>query len=203
MTQNNILPAILAGGKSRRFGRDKCLEKLGETNLLLHVAKKLLLRFEKILVVVNKNKIKKINNMIVIKDCIKGNQGPLVGILTALKWAKKNNYNWVATFPCDTPFFTNKIINQLIKKTKIKKKKIYYVKSGKQRHNIFSLWPTKCEKILEKKIKIDKIRKVEQLLDIMGSKKILVKNEKNIFLNINTRADFKVAKNKYKNDKLY
>ena len=103
----------------------------------------------------------------------------------------------------DTPFFTNKIINQLIKKTKIKKKKIYYVKSGKQRHNIFSLWPTKCEKILEKKIKIDKIRKVEQLLDIMGSKKILVKNEKNIFLNINTRADFKVAKNKYKNDKLY
>ena len=89
MTQNNILPAILAGGKSRRFGRDKCLEKLGETNLLLHVAKKLLLRFEKILVVVNKSKIKKINNMIVIKDCIKGNQGPLVGILTALKWAKK------------------------------------------------------------------------------------------------------------------
>ncbi len=203
MTQNNILPAILAGGKSRRFGRDKCLEKLGETNLLFHVAKKLLLRFEKILVVVNKSKIKKINNMIVIKDCIKGNQGPLVGILTALKWAKKNNYNWVATFPFDTTFFTNKIINQLIKKTKIKKKKIYYVKSGKQRHNIFSLWPTKCEKILEKKIKIDKIRKVEQLLDIMGSKKILVKNEKNIFLNINTRADFKVAKNKYKNDKLY
>ena len=119
--------------------------------------------------------------MIVIKDCIKGNQGPLVGILTALKWAKKNNYNCVATFPCDTPFFTNKIINQLIKKTKIKKKKIYYVKSGKQRHNIFSLWPTKCEKILEKKIKIDKIRKVEQLLDIMVKKKFLLKMKKICF----------------------
>ena len=45
MTQNNIIPAILAGGKSRRFGRDKCLEKLGETNLLFHVEKKLLLKW--------------------------------------------------------------------------------------------------------------------------------------------------------------
>ncbi len=203
MTQNNIIPAILAGGKSRRFGRDKCFEKLGGIILLNHVAKKLLSRFEKILVVVNKNKIKKLKNVLVIKDCIKGNQGPLVGILTAIKWAKKNNYKWVATFPCDTPFFSNKIINQLIKKTKFKNSKIYYVKSGNQRHNIFSLWPTKSEKILERKIKIDKIRKVEQLQDIMGSKKILIKNEKNRFLNINTKDDFKIAKKKYKNDKLY
>ena len=48
--------------------------------------------------------------MIVIKDCIKGNQGPLVGILTAIKWAKKNNYKWVATFPCDTLFLLIKLL---------------------------------------------------------------------------------------------
>ena len=44
MTQNNILPAILAGGKSRRFGRDKCFEKLGGIILLNHVAKKLFIK---------------------------------------------------------------------------------------------------------------------------------------------------------------
>ena len=121
MMQNNILPTILAGGKSRRFGKDKCLEKLGGITLLNHVVKKLLTKFKKVLIVVNKNKMIKNNQILVVKDCIKGNQGPLVGILTAVKWAKKNNYKWVATFPCDTPFFSVKIIEELIKKNKVKK----------------------------------------------------------------------------------
>ena len=89
MMQNNILPTILAGGKSRRFGKDKCLEKLGGITLLNHVVKKLLTKFKKVLIVVNKNKMIKNNQILVVKDCIKGNQGPLVGILTAVKWAKK------------------------------------------------------------------------------------------------------------------
>ena len=46
-------------------------------------------------------------NLTTVKDCIEGQLGPLVGILTAMKWAKENSkkYFWVATFPCDTPFF--------------------------------------------------------------------------------------------------
>ena len=202
MMQNNILPTILAGGKSRRFGKDKCLEKLGGITLLNHVVKKLLTKFKKVLIVVNKNKMIKNNQILVVKDCIKGNQGPLVGILTAVKWAKKNNYKWVATFPCDTPFFSVKIIEELIKKTKLKKFKTYYIKSGNQRHNIFSLWPTRIEKLIEKKIKIDKVRKVELLLDILGSQKINIRNTNNRFLNINTKADYEKAKYKLNNDKL-
>ena len=44
--------------------------------------------------------------------------GPLVGVLTAMKWIKKNNkqYQWIATFPSDTPF----LIHQLLKNTKAK-----------------------------------------------------------------------------------
>ena len=202
MMQNNILPTILAGGKSRRFGKDKCHEKLGGITLLNHVVKKLLTKFKKVLIVVNKNKMIKNNQILVVKDCIKGNQGPLVGILTAVKWAKKNNYKWVATFPCDTPFFSIKIIEELIKKTKLKKFKTYYIKSGNQRHNIFSLWPTRIEKLIEKKIKIDKVRKVELLLDILGSQKINIRNTNNRFLNINTKADYEKAKYKLNNDKL-
>ena len=194
MMQNNILPTILAGGKSRRFGKDKCLEKLGGITLLNHVVKKLLTKFKKVLIVVNKNKMIKNNQILVVKDCIKGNQGPLVGILTAVKWAKKNNYKWVATFPCATPFFSIKIIEELIKKTNIK--------SGNQRHNIFSLWPTRIEKLIEKKIKIDKVRKVELLLDILGSQKINIRNTNNRILNINTKSDYEKAKYKLNNDKL-
>ena len=40
--------------------------------------------------------------------------GPLVGVLTAMKWIKKNNkqYQWIATFPSDTPFFDTSIIEK-------------------------------------------------------------------------------------------
>jgi molybdopterin-guanine dinucleotide biosynthesis protein A len=39
---------------------------------------------------------------------------PLVGVLTAMKWIKKNNkqYQWIATFPSDTPFFDTSIIEK-------------------------------------------------------------------------------------------
>ena len=80
--------------------------------------------------------------------------------------------------------------------------KTYYIKSGNQRHNIFSLWPTRIEKLIEKKIKIDKVRKVELLLDILVSQKINIRNTNNRFLNINTKADYEKAKYKLNNDKL-
>ena len=30
------------------------------------------------------------NNLTTVKDCVEGQLGPLVGILTAMKWAKEN-----------------------------------------------------------------------------------------------------------------
>ena len=41
MNENIILPTILAGGKSSRFGKDKSITKLGNKTLLEHVVKKL------------------------------------------------------------------------------------------------------------------------------------------------------------------
>ena len=45
----------------------------------------------------------------IIKDFKEG-LGPLGGVLSAMKWIKKNDkkYNWISTFPSDTPFFTKK-----------------------------------------------------------------------------------------------
>ena len=64
---------------------------------------------------------------------------------------KKNNYNWVATFPCDTPFFTNKIINQLIKKTKIKKRKFIMLKVESKDIIYFLYGQLSVKKFLRKK----------------------------------------------------
>ena len=44
------------------------------------------------------------------------------------------------TFPCDTPFFDEIIIDQMIEKTTNTKEKIIFIKDKKQRHNIFGTW---------------------------------------------------------------
>ena len=108
MNDNNILAVVLAGGKSKRFGEDKNQAKLGNITLLEHVLGKVTKKFKKTLIISNQDlNIKKLNSIAIVPDCIQGNLGPLVGVLTAMKWIKKNNegYQWIATFPCDTPFF--------------------------------------------------------------------------------------------------
>ena len=207
MNDNNILAVVLAGGKSKRFGEDKSLAKLGNINLLEHVLKKVTQKFKKTLIISNQSlNVKKINSIVMVPDCIQGNLGPLVGVLTAMKWIKKNNekYEWVATFPCDTPFFNTSIVDEYKSKINLNESLLYFVKSNEKRHNIFGLWSIKLINTLEKDLVDNNYRKVEKWADKIGVKIINIKNDKfDSFFNINTKADLEEANKllqKYKND---
>ena len=203
MNENNILGVVLDGGRSKRFGQNKSMVKLGNKTLLEHILYKIKSKFSKIIIVSNENKIK---DFTVIKDCIEGQLGPLVGVLSAMKWIKKNNfsYSWVATFPCDTPFFNVSIIDEFKKASKLNDSYLYFVKTKEKRHNIFGLWSIKLIETLEEDITKNDHRKVEKWADKVGVKTINVSYD-NIdpFFNINTKEDLieakKILKN-YKND---
>ena len=167
MTENNILGVVLAGGKSKRFGEDKSEVKLGSKTLLEHTLNKIKSKFNTIIIVSN-NKI--VKDYITIKDCIDGQLGPLVGVLSAMKWIKKNNYsyNWIITFPCDTPFFNISIIDKFIDASRLNDSLLYFVKSKEKRHNIFGLWSLKLIEILEKDIIKNNYRKVEKWANKVG-----------------------------------
>mgnify|MGYP001159805796 CR=1 FL=1 len=203
MNENNILAAVLAGGKSSRFGTDKSLVKLGGKSLLDHTINKIEKTFNEILIISNNKSLTiKNKNIKIIPDCLPGQLGPLIGVLSAMKWAKKNKkkHRWIATFPCDTPFFDNQIFNHLLKKSKSRTKKLFFFKSGEKRHNIFGLWSLELEKVLEKDI-TNNYRKVEAWANKIGLELIEIdKKKSSTFLNINTREDFKKAKIKLKND---
>ena len=197
MIENNILGIILAGGKSSRFGEDKSTAKLGNKTLLDHTVNKIENEFNEILVISNNKEFNFKNNKIhVVEDCIEGQLGPLVGILTAMKWVIKNkkNYKWIASFPCDTPFFDIKLISELKIKVKETSKKLIFLNSNKKRHNIFGLWSIDLIEILEKDIK-NSFRKVELWADKIGYENININEEKfDKFLNINTKKDLEKAK---------
>ena len=207
MNDNNILAVVLAGGQSKRFGEDKNQAKLGNQTLLEHVLAKVTKKFEKILIISNQNlNLKMLNSITIIPDCIQGNLGPLVGVLTAMKWIKKNNkqYQWIATFPCDTPFFDTSIIEKYKSKINLNESLLYFVKSNQKRHNIFGLWSVKLMDILENDLINNNFRKVEEWADKIGVETINVKIDKfDPFFNINTKTDLKEAEKilkEYKND---
>jgi len=207
MNDNNILAVVLAGGQSKRFGEDKNQAKLGNLTLLEHVLAKVTKKFEKILIISNQNlNLKMLNSITIIPDCIQGNLGPLVGVLTAMKWIKKNNkqYQWIATFPSDTPFFDTSIIEKYKSRINLNESLLYFVRSNQKRHNIFGLWSVKLMDTLENDLINNNFRKVEEWADKIGVETINVKIDKfDPFFNINTKTDLKEAEKilkEYKND---
>tara|TARA_B110001450_G_scaffold156992_1_gene146295 strand:+ start:662 stop:1273 length:612 start_codon:yes stop_codon:yes gene_type:complete len=197
MKENNILGVVLAGGKSKRFGEDKNLVKLGEKTLLEHVLSKISDKFKEILVVSSHNQeIKKLKNVTVIPDCF-DDFGPLVGVLSSMKWVKENQkqYKWIATFPSDTPFFETSIIEEYKKKINSNDSSLYFVKSNNKRHNIFGLWSVDLLETLENDLIKNNFRKVEEWANKIGVKTIDIKiTNFDPFFNINTKEDLEEAK---------
>ena len=201
MSENNILGVVLAGGKSKRFGDDKTTVKLGNKTLLNHTIEKIEQNFHEILIISNnETNVSNKKNVFSTKDLIEGHLGPLVGVLSAMEWIKKNNknYNWIATFPCDTPFFDQNLIDKIKNCPKNSSKKLFFLKSGTRRHNIFGLWSLELKEILLEDINKGQ-RKVEEWANKIGSEIIEINDgNDNNFLNINTKEDLEKAKKKIK-----
>ena len=200
MSENNVLPVILAGGKSRRFGADKAVAKLGDKSLIDYTINKLEPKFAEILVITNNPKQVSKNNIFFIKDTMSGQLGPLVGILSAMEWVKNNdkNYEWIISFPCDTPFFEEEIIDKVINSQKSSDKKLLFLKSGNKRHNIFGLWSIELMEQLRNDIN-QGARKVEDWANKIGTEIVEINSESDkSFLNINTKLDLEEAQKKLK-----
>jgi len=201
MDYNNILPVVLAGGKSKRFGEDKSQAKLGGKILIDYILSELIDEFNEVLIVAN-DPIKHLSSGKITKiEDFKENLGPLGGILSSMKWIRKKNksYKWIASFPSDTPFFNKIIFNNFLKKVNEKESELFFMNSNKKRHNIFGLWAVDLIDQLEKDLK-NGSRKVENWANKIGVKTINMSFEKNDpFFNINTKEDLKKA-NKILND---
>ncbi len=201
MSENNILAVILAGGKSKRFGNEKIYAKLGNKTLIDHTITKLKKNYSEILVISNNENINlKQKDVYLTQDLIEGHLGPLVGVVSAMEWIKQNKkkYNWIATYPCDTPFFDESIISLIKDCPKKYKEKLFFIKNENRRHNIFGLWSIELKETLLRDIK-NGHRKVEEWANKTGCKIIETQTQNEYsFLNINTKEDLEEAEKKIK-----
>jgi len=203
MDHNNFLAVVLAGGKSKRFGRDKSQVKLGDKILIDYILSEIVDLYKDILIVANEP-IKFLNsdNICLIKD-IQKDLGPLGGVYSAMKWVRDNkkDYKWISTFPIDTPFFKKDHLIKFYKEINLDKSNLFFMKSKNTRHNIFGLWSLELFEKL--KLALDKgDRKVELWANEIGVKTIDFEHENNKdpFFNINTEEDLESAKKMLQND---
>ena len=201
MDHNNILGTVLAGGKSQRFGEDKSQVKLDGKLLIDHILNEIINEFKEILIVSNNQINFKHSDKISMVSDLKKDQGPLGGVLSAMKWVKESNkdYKWISTFPVDTPFFKKEILQNFLSEINLEEGKLFFIKSNNTRHNIFGVWSIDLMDKLEEDLNNGE-RKVELWANSVGVKVIDMEFLKeDPFFNINSKEDLEKAR-KIKND---
>lgn len=163
--KNDILGVILAGGQSRRMNHHpKWALLLDEKPLLEHIIKRL--QTQVATIAINGKESADVNPSLhnasgsshhlfnhhalsqfsypLVDDCIPDQQGPLVGLLSGLRYAQQQGFQWVASCPCDSPFIPVDYIKQLSNALSHQNIKdgCAVIKHQNRLQGVFGLWST-------------------------------------------------------------
>lgn len=114
-SQDQVVGAILAGGRSLRMGgQDKSQLLLGGVSLINRAVASAQPQVLKLIINGPSNKEFSKFGLPVVEDSIPGFAGPLAGALAAMQWTLENapNARWLATFAIDAPFFPNDMVEK-------------------------------------------------------------------------------------------
>src|SRR6185312_3832347 len=101
---------ILAGGASARMGAHKPLMPYQEKTLIDAVIARVAPQVRSLAIDVPRTMVDKYPYSNVLPDLFDEQLGPVCGIITGLTWL---DGEWLATFPCDTPFLPLDLVSQL------------------------------------------------------------------------------------------
>src|SRR5689334_72768 len=134
LAAEDILGVILAGGQSRRFGRDKAMAQLDGRRLIERVAARAMPQTAALAISGRDYGL----GLPVIPD-IMPSEGPLTGVLSALQWASDAGFPAVVTFPCDAPFFPLDVVYRLSCGLPPAINCVFAI-AQETRHPVFALW---------------------------------------------------------------
>ena len=147
--KKKLFGLILNGGLSRRMGSDKSKKTISNKSLISLVVERASAQVDYL--AINSNQKSHDKKIEIIPDFFSGNFGPLVGILSGLKWLEKNNKsfcNWLVIFPVDSPFFPENLVKCFFEN--LGDEKIVMAKCKGRVHPVFSMWHTDNLELLEK-----------------------------------------------------
>lgn len=177
---------ILAGGASSRVGSPKALLPFGRSTLLETVIARAAPQVQAFAINAPRKSAETYRlwfPQTILPDLYEDALGPLCGIVTGLTWCKTD---WLATFPCDTPFLPRDLVTQLAKHAIDKP----VVARGAQ---VCGLWPKTCLSQLKAGLESGKLRSVLSAVEALGGTVCEIVAPEHAFFNINTKDDLAEA----------
>lgn len=146
--------AIIAGGKSRRMGRDKAFIEVGGKTLVERViaASADLGQAETMLIANQPDDYRRFG--LPIHRDILPNKGPLGGIYTALTKAKSD---WVLALACDMPFVNRDLLRHMIEQTD-DAADIVVPRVDGYPQGLHALYRRTCLKPIERQLEADRLK---------------------------------------------
>lgn len=194
----HISAAILAGGKNSRMGTDKALLKFDDSTFLEHIVKILSEIFNEVKIISDHYEQYEHLNVPIYPDIYK-ESGPLAGIHSAF-YHTKSDAIFIST--CDNPFIAPEPIKHLANINSSDDAIVY--SSDDNIQPLFGVYKRNCLPILIEQLETKQLSAIEFL------KKVKTKfinpinlpfNAENIFFNVNTLEDYKIAIEKYEKRK--
>lgn len=186
----NLTMVILAGGQARRMnGEDKGLIPINGLCSIERIIRALSNQVKHIVINANANTDRyAAMGYPVISDEAPGYQGPLIGILTALRHAPTP---FMLTVPCDAPMQDGRLITIFISALNERHKPAYVAYSRDKIQPVFTLLSKTTLSSLEDYIATGG-RKVKDWLNTIPADVVDFSHLPNLFLNMNTPRDFAI-----------
>ncbi|MEL6821065.1 MAG: molybdenum cofactor guanylyltransferase [Calditrichota bacterium] len=176
--------AIIAGGKSRRFGSPKAMAEFRGKRLIDHALSLAKQLSDKVFVCCGPSPLPLDASTSQLPDLIP-DCGPLGGLHAAMQACETK---WLAIMPCDMPLLTANIYKKLFENCDTEKPIVAVSQSGLQ--PLVSVWPHNQKKNVYEQLK-QKNFSIQEALRITKARKIAVSagHDDQAFHNINTRED--------------
>jgi molybdopterin-guanine dinucleotide biosynthesis protein A len=177
---------ILAGGASARMGEHKPLLPFRGATLIEAVIARAKPQVTELAIDVSPAMAEAYRARLrenVLPDRYGEQLGPLCGIITGLAWCESE---WLAAFPCDTPFLPRDLVAQLAAHAR----GAPAVARGAQ---VCGLWPKSCVSDLKRGFESAALHSVLSAVEALGGSVVKIVADDRAFFNVNTPEDLAAA----------
>ena len=159
---------VLAGGESRRLGRDKALVRLAGQRLVDRVADRLAPQVAALAISRHDGRLAHPRpGATLLADADGPRDGPLAGLLAGLDWAAGHHpaATHAVTVAVDAPFLPADLVARLIAALDATGAQACVAESGGRRHPVACLWPVAARHALRDDLAREGSRRVGLFLD--------------------------------------
>lgn len=191
--------AILAGGQSRRMGRNKALLPVEGKPSIQRVAEAARQVAGEVVVVANDPEPYRFLGLPIIGDLHPG-KGPQAGMEAALVWSPAD---WTFILSCDLPFLTREFLRTLAGLADEAYDAVVPVHPADRRHPLAALYHRRCLPLISKNLAEDRL-KTQGLLDRLRVRPVTAAEAgpdlDHLLFNMNRPADYEAVKKKARGD---